>query len=149
MYTKEERKAYSSKYYLDNKDKILESNRSKSPAKILTVENMFSKRRASAKQHNHIWDITLNQFTYLLSKGCFITNCVDRVTGLDRIDCSIGYIFSNVRPSCKRHNVMRNDMPDGEFYKKAKEVTSWYESKFKFQEDRKSDNLLATKVRPS
>ena len=59
---------------------------------------------------------------------CFVTPCNDRVTGLDRIDSSKGYVLDNVRPSCERHNQMKNDMTDEQCYQKMKEFINWYDS---------------------
>lgn len=93
-----------------------------------TAQGLFNHAKAQNKRRGLVWSITSEQFKYLLSEGCFVMNCRDRVTGLDRIDNSLGYFFKNVRPSCVMHNSMRNIMVDEEFYKKCKEVVVWYES---------------------
>jgi hypothetical protein len=88
-------------------------------------DGIFQHCRASARTYKRDWQITIEQIYFFVSEGCFITGCKDRVTGLDRIDCSIDYVFSNVRPSCARHNEMRNDMTDEEYIRKCEEVVAW------------------------
>lgn len=90
-------------------------------------EGTFTHLKANAKRRELDWQLSIEQFKYLVSEGCFVVGCSDKVSGLDRLDCAIGYIFSNVRPSCERHNEMRNDMSDEELYRKAKEIVEWYE----------------------
>ena len=125
--------------YSDNREEVLSSRKVRYIAKrdeILkyisnyrkTPKGRFIAARASAKVRKIYFRISLQNYSRLIQQSCFVTNCFNKVTGLDRIDSSKGYRISNVRPSCHRHNSMMNDMTDRETYKKAKEFVVWFES---------------------
>lgn len=104
-----------------------ECSRLKKEAYKLTIKGRFTQNKFCAKQNGHSWKISIEEYK-LLPSFCFVIGCPDSVSGLDRIDCSKGYLIGNVRPACSRHNEMRNDMSDVELYRKAKEIVAWYES---------------------
>jgi hypothetical protein len=102
-------------------------NKSSVKEKASSLRGRFSLLRGHSQFTGKECTLTFEQYSYFLSEKCFVTGCCDRVSGLDRIDSSIGYTFVNVRPSCERHNEMKNNMTDEETYKKAKEFVTWWE----------------------
>lgn len=96
--------------------------RSKTPAGILQT------KKDKAKEHGRDWTISDDYFHGQMVLPCFVVGCCDKVTGLDRIDSSKGYIDDNVRPSCMYHNKMKSDMTDAATYLKALQWVRWYEA---------------------
>ena len=128
-------RSYQKKYQQDNKDKhsayVLASYQKNKTVRNLTQaeygkvyrltpEGKFASYKGCAKKYKREWKLTLEEFRTLYMGTCFVTPCNDRVTGLDRIDSSKGYVLDNVRPSCERHNQMKNDMTDEQCYQKMK-----------------------------
>lgn len=65
------------------------------------------KRRIARKGLN--FELSYDEYrTLVLSKLCHY--CGDKATGLDRLNNSIGYIRSNVVPSCAECNYARKDL---------------------------------------
>lgn len=124
---------YLHSYYLANKEKI----RAKSVARynrckteILAqhkknhrvYKNSVNGRFTIAKQmgirRGHGWDITFEQYCGLIDIPCFYCGGVVEKygTGLDRVDSEKGYLYSNVRPCCKRCNQAKNNLTEEDFY---------------------------------
>jgi hypothetical protein len=102
----------------------------KSSAEI-TWRNHYGmvKSRKAAKEKG--FDITLEQFVEISSMDCHYCGIEPSPTkghrqwsetiltnGLDRVDPSVGYLYSNVVPCCKDCNIAKLD-------KTTKEFTSW------------------------
>lgn len=117
-------RAYNREYYIKNKAKLDHIGL----VYARSIPGRFTDTKAQAKVRGIVFDITLEQFDLFYKSACFVSGCTDKVTGVDRMDNCQGYIISNVRPSCKRHNQMRNNMTDEEFIKKCREVVNWADS---------------------
>lgn len=109
------------KYRRKNKDKInkqkaiyLINNPDKFYVYYRKVGTRFSHAKSYAKKNNYKWELTLEEYTNLLSKPCYYCGSLltdEMGVGLDRInnDKKIGYILSNVLPCCGLCNVTRQD----------------------------------------
>lgn len=128
-------------YYRTNKEKIKKHNASYNKKwqrqygrdyavhYKQTIRGKWTIAKATAKFREVPFELSQEEFTKFAEGGCFVDGCNRRVSGLDRIDSGKGYILSNVRPSCERHNEMKNDMSDEETYHLAKEFVRWYEKR--------------------
>lgn len=67
----------------------------------------------SAKERGVAFNLTFEQFMSFWQKPCIVGCKIDTI-GLDRIDNSKGYEINNVRPMCKKHNLMKNHFSDQE-----------------------------------
>lgn len=116
----EKRKEYSKRWKLKNKKRISETfkawrrnNPEKDMARYLKPKARFIWSKNAAKRRGLVWELTFEQFDYLLTQPCHyaITHIKStRGCGLDRIDNNIGYIFTNVLPCCKNCNVDRSNI---------------------------------------
>jgi hypothetical protein len=131
---------YLHSYYLKNKEKIA----AKSAARYIRCKDIIKEQHKTAHKlyRNTIhgrytiakqmgirrargsWTISYAQFLLLVDKPCFYCGLTveKHGTGLDRIDSSIGYLFENVRPCCKRCNQAKSDMPEKEFYSHIRRI---------------------------
>lgn len=92
---KEARRAYMRQYAKDNRR-----------------EGRF---KAYCSRHKRDWlgtqHITRAEAFVLMAQDCFYCSVSD-AGGLDRIDCSVGYVLSNLRPCCEKCNNILGDLPD-------------------------------------
>lgn len=75
---------------------------------------LYSRAKASAKQHKKSFLLTKEEYCLLLSKPCYycdglLNNEKNRGVGLDRIDNSRGYEIDNVIRSCGFCNKTKGD----------------------------------------
>jgi hypothetical protein len=72
--------------------------------------------RNGARKRGLAWALSETEAAWLLMEPCFY--CGDRraaVGGIDRIDSTGGYEWSNVVPSCSRCNISKQTMTAVEF----------------------------------
>lgn len=112
---------YHQRWRRDNSDKSKEyrnrwknRNPEKERAHHLKPNARFISAKNSAATRGKNWNITIEEFTQLISKPCYYCNNEmgagnNYGSGLDRIDNSIHYELSNVIPCCKICNSMRNN----------------------------------------
>jgi hypothetical protein len=66
----------------------------------------------SAKKRNKHFYLTRDEFNAIVNNNCYLCDkptSETHLTGIDRFDSSIGYIFDNCRPCCGECNYMKND----------------------------------------
>ncbi len=96
------------------------------------IQSIIKQYRDNAKRKNLIFDLYIEDFKKLIFSNCFYCNddkLLNEINkklkngtytlkwnGIDRINNNIGYIKSNVVPSCKICNYMKKDMNLKEFY---------------------------------
>lgn len=86
------------------------------PAVVHRRNRKPGNRLAAAKYRSriggHEWNISLSDFTELISKRCYY--CEGKIaevgSGLDRMDNSKGYVYGNVVPCCRDCNLMKNSL---------------------------------------
>lgn len=125
---KNNRSEYNKKWYQENKDKVKQwrldnkekiSKRQKewrknNPErskelwdqwyknnKIRTPKRRFTEAKRTAKRRNIYWNLTLEEYSFLINMPCYYCNnllCdpVVRSIGLDRLNSNIGYELNNV-----------------------------------------------------
>lgn len=94
-------KAQNAAYYAENQEKI--NAKTQSPA------GRFWSYKASAKQRNIAFKLSMDEFVAFWQKDC--SYCGDHVPtiGLDRVDNNIGYEVDNVVSCCATCNTMKMD----------------------------------------
>jgi 5-methylcytosine-specific restriction endonuclease McrA len=94
-------------------------------AQCRTLKGRYRQVKFQAKKHRRPCILTLEEYAAVIRNPCFY--CGGKLppagTGIDRINSKKGYTFTNVRPCCKRCNVAKNDMTEGEF---ATLIIAWY-----------------------
>lgn len=101
------------------------------PTSLAGLNLVYRKYQTRARMKDLAFDLTLDQFSFLIHSPCYIPNCgvmnsntcrigrrdeVFRYNGIDRIDSRYGYVDGNVAPCCRRCNVAKSDMTLNEFY---------------------------------
>ena len=109
--------------------------------KLSYLRYIYSKQKCDANpNHRNIeWDLTLEEWTNIVQKNCFICGAEPTmkegkvhkrigtqvpINGVDRIDNSQGYIMSNVRSCCSKCNYMKHQLSDNEFRAHIKKIWS-------------------------
>ena len=110
-------KCYKKQWYKDNKAKTnlwRDKNPEKEKSRKLTINSRFGSAKNSAATRGKKWDISLEDFKYLITLPCYY--CCNNMgatnnygSGLDRVNNSIDYQLDNVVPCCKICNSMRNN----------------------------------------
>lgn len=98
---------------------------------------VYNTYKKTAKVRNYNFNLSREEFTYLILSPCFYcnvsnSNCrKDRLTddllkynGVDRLDNSIGYELDNVVSCCNKCNIMKNTMSVSEFIQQAKSIVN-------------------------
>lgn len=95
-------------YFKENPDKYKEhKNRVKQYAK--TLNGKFLNAKSQAKERGIDFCLSKEQYEDIVSKSCEYCSgkLPEKGTGLDRIDCNVGYIYSNVVPCCTACNSIK------------------------------------------
>jgi hypothetical protein len=105
------RKDYCDSCYLkrwrkENNDSVSKYNR--------TLEVRFRHSERIAKRRRIEWKLSFQEFIDICSKPCHyclnkLSDATKTCAGIDRIDNNLGYIPSNIIPSCKVCNLIRNE----------------------------------------
>lgn len=88
-----------------------------------TDDSKYKQYQSSARKRNHIFELTFEQFTQIFHSNCKYCGTVD-CRGVDRIDNSIGYTYTNSASCCKICNKMKIDYSDECFIEHCKKVSS-------------------------
>jgi hypothetical protein len=75
-----------------------------------TIKGRFVNAKAVAKSRGIHFELTLDQYSYVVSTSCHHCggNLPEAGSGLDRVDGSGGYCVGNVVPCCTVCNIKRN-----------------------------------------
>lgn len=89
---------------------------------------LFMNYKRHAKDRNLIFELTIEEFSSLISMNCFYCKLKPMQTlhkkgmrfgliynGIDRQDNAVGYILSNCVPACKYCNFAKREFPLNEF----------------------------------
>jgi hypothetical protein len=74
-----------------------------------TVKGRYTKYKECAKSRNHSFELTLEEFTSFWQIPCSYCGGEISTIGIDRIDSSVGYVFTNCRTACWFCNSMKLD----------------------------------------
>jgi hypothetical protein len=101
------------------------------PVAVSATNIIYRRYRQHAEERGLIFNLTLDQFGFLITQPCYIPNCGkvnsnrQRVgqrnewfeyNGIDRIDNDRGYVDGNVAPCCRTCNFAKRAMGLHEFY---------------------------------
>lgn len=91
-------------YHKRNKEKLKEIR--KAP------DRLWVQSRSKAKQRGLSWDISIPQYTHLMSLPCFYCggSLPPLGCGLDRLDNNKGYQMDNVAPCCYSCNSLKGSL---------------------------------------
>ena len=105
------------------------NNYSKKEFGVASFNRMFGMYKNSAKKRGHSFNLTSEQFAFLINQDCYYCGCSPRRTitnkhgngdltcnGIDRIDSYIGYTIDNCVPCCGTCNTAKMQMSQQEFY---------------------------------
>ena len=83
----------------------------------LNPERHFREYSSSAIKKNVQFNLTLEEFSEIVSKPCYYCKKYDEteVLGIDRIDSFKGYVTGNVLPACELCNTMKKQLTMKEF----------------------------------
>ena len=107
------------------KDEVVKAH--KKPEGVAAFNATYGQYKRGAKSRKLSFDLTKNQFKYLTSQNCHYCGIEPSQSlkqnfngeyiynGIDRLDNSKGYIFSNCVPCCKVCNIAKRDRNDLEF----------------------------------
>lgn len=97
--------------------------------------NIFSNYLCKAKRRNLEFSLTENEFGKLTKENCYYCGKIPSnihgnkkfkgdyiYNGLDRVDNNLGYILSNVVPSCKNCNLAKRLLTEQQFFEMIKRV---------------------------
>lgn len=110
-------------------------NLDKIRARDLMPARRLSTARSLAKKRGFEWALTLEQYSEIIKNPCYycankLGAPVQKGSGLDRLDCKIGYVIDNVVSCCEFCNVVKHDKLTPEEMKAAvKAVIEIRESK--------------------
>lgn len=102
---------------------------------IASFNYLLYRYKANAIKRQINWKLSTQQFAELTQRNCHYCDsepkqiaiargCNSSYTynGIDRIDSSIGYVFDNCVPACKKCNRAKNDMSTEEFKTMIKKI---------------------------
>lgn len=128
---KKHKKEYDDKYRQIYKEKIkkyLQTHKEQTKKQRrkyhMTMDYKFSYYQTNAKIKGFTFNITLNEFSKLLSQPCHY--CGGEGYGLDRIDSSIGYLEGNIVPCCSMCNYMKRTYTEDEFIEQCVKIANYF-----------------------
>lgn len=133
---KDRMKEWSKQYYWQNRDKVLAqqklrqqekkeeiksqkvkyraTHKAEISARDQTPSRRMSTARSMAKKRGHIWTLTLEQYSEIISKDCYYCEGYFGKTlkgsGCDRINNDLGYSVDNVLSCCGFCNRLRSNV---------------------------------------
>jgi hypothetical protein len=119
---KEGNKIRASRYVSRHKDKILKYGKIYNK----TISGHYRSCRHSAKRRSLLMELSIDQFSKIISRPCFYCGDTQKRRGIDRADNSIGYTLVNSYPCCKICNFMKKSMSVDEFLEHIKMVCEYH-----------------------
>lgn len=89
------------------------------------LNRTLSYYKRCAKEKNNIWTLIDCYVLSLFKQPCYYCGDImdnEKLTGIDRVDNSIGYITSNIVPCCKICNMMKKDLDQTTFIKRCRHI---------------------------
>ena len=103
--------------------KALLVKRAKIWAENNPIKYKYSKYKRSARLRSLVFDLTLNEFSEIVSQPCFYCGELqDACNGIDRVNNKCGYMKNNCVPCCKICNKMKGTMAKTEFIIKCQQI---------------------------
>ena len=92
-------------------------DRNYSLERLLNPERHFREYTVSAAKRNIEFNISVDEFTEVVTKPCYYCKKYDetQVLGIDRIDSFKGYVKGNILPACEICNTMKKQLTMKEF----------------------------------
>jgi|ERR1035437_3575829 NOL1/NOP2/fmu family ribosome biogenesis protein len=87
-----------------------------------TIKGKFSGYKTASKKRERLFELTFEQFKELVEGKCFY--CSSKGNGIDRVDSSIGYIFTNCVSCCIMCNRMKLDFKIKDFLNQCKLIVN-------------------------
>jgi hypothetical protein len=97
-----------------------------------TLKCKFNKLKHRARKRNIEVTLTFEQYCQIVESGkCFYCDEPLPVMGhgVDRIDSSIGYVYSNCRSCCQFCNIMKSDGSEQEFIRRCSKVVDTFKKR--------------------
>jgi hypothetical protein len=97
-----------------------------------TPKGKFNRLKQKARKRNIEVTLTFEKYCEIVESGkCFYCDEPLPVMGhgVDRIDSSLGYVFSNCRACCQFCNIMKSDGPEQEFIRRCSKVADIFKKR--------------------
>jgi hypothetical protein len=108
----------------------------------LGLSALFNTYKSTAKQHDRVFELTLEEFKELTSAVCSYCGCEPslvsrssgntcqarkdfssyKYNGVHRLNSDFGYVQGNVVTCCKRCNIAKNDQTEEQFLDQVKRI---------------------------
>lgn len=116
--------------------------------KVAALHKLYYRYKHAAKKKNRLFELDLDFFAYLVNQPCHYCkihpnqlmhagNDTIVYTGIDRVDCNVGYIESNVVPCCGVCNRAKYTQTSFEF-------ENWIERAYNTLQQRRKSNDVCT-----
>jgi hypothetical protein len=102
---------------------MTDARRAYEKARDKTPKGRLRRYKDNAKRHKRAFQLSLEQFSRLLSGRCFYCNKTENI-GIDRLDPSMGYELGNVVPCCEDCNYMKQSMSVERFLRQCEKVAA-------------------------
>ena len=107
----------------ENPKKVVEINKQKRE----NINYSFVTYKRSADQKNINFELTKEQFIELTKQNCYYCNELQEkgFNGIDRKDCTIGYIESNCVSCCKICNFLKSSLSEQAFIRRVEHILTY------------------------
>lgn len=126
----EKQQAASNKWRKNNPERYKELVKSYTKKNSTKPSYRLNKAKQKAKSRGIEFNLTLEEYSIAIDKPCYYCagafGKVTKGSGLDRIDCSKGYIVSNIVSCCNACNRIKSDIFSTEETKVAAEAIIAY-----------------------
>jgi hypothetical protein len=115
------RKEQGQKWRLENKEYSKQRNKEYNQ----TLKGRWKSHKSGAKCRNLDNQLTFEQFDEITKQKCWYCSKYSKdkdFCGIDRTNANIGYVFKNCKPCCEKHNYMKQNLSEQEFYEACLEV---------------------------
>lgn len=106
------------KYYKNNKQKVLDSNK----AWAQSQKGKYFSYKRSAEQRDILWELTESEFLNFWDKSCFYCGDSIKTIGIDRIDSTLSYTLDNCVPCCSVCNKMKLNLTQDKFILQIRKI---------------------------
>lgn len=115
-------RAASKQYYQDNK----ESFRKRMSIHYYSLNGQYHNYKKRAVKANMVFELTEKDCLPYYNTNCAYCGGKIKGIGIDRVDNSIGYVKSNLKPCCSTCNYMKHTLTLNEFLEHMKKILNYY-----------------------